>query len=154
MTKAAEWRSHLEFLLAGAGAELEGGAELEVSDRSGEVVFLAPLARHFRVDETGTLWVRPVVGGYRPEPGQGMPPYAFSLNAARRRGLDPVSVRREGLELVLELYSGEVARIRPAVPETLPELQRWDSFYLLVLTADEEADLDALWGDSYLGDWA
>jgi len=37
---------------------------------------------------------------------------------------------------------------------TLPELQRWDSFYLLVLTADEEAHLDALWGDSYFGDWA
>jgi len=47
-----------------------------------------------------------------------------------------------------------IARIRPAGPETLPELQRWDSFYLLVLTAQEEADLDALWGDSYLGDWA
>jgi hypothetical protein len=154
VTKAAEWRSYLEFLLAGSGAELGGGAELEVSDRNGEVVFLAPLARHFRIDEGGTLWVRPVVGGYRPEPGQGMPPYAFSLNAARPRGLDPVSVRQEGLELVLELDSGEVARIRPAGRETLPELQRWDSFYLLVLTAEEEADLDALWGDSYLGDWA
>lgn len=154
MTMAAEWRSYLEFLLAGSGPELEGGAELEVSDRNGEVVFLAPLARHFRIDDGGTLWVRPVVGGYRPEPGQGMPPYAFSLNAARPRGLDPVSVRQEGLELVLELDSGEVARIRPAGRETLPELQRWDSFYLLVLTAEEEADLDALWGDSYLGDWA
>jgi hypothetical protein len=31
-----------------------------------------------------------------------MPPYAFSLNAARRRGLDPVSVRREDIEF----YSG------------------------------------------------
>jgi hypothetical protein len=154
VTKAAEWRSYLEFLLAGAGAELEGGAELEVSDRGGEVVFLTPLARHWRVDENGTLWLRPVVGGYRLELGQGMPPYAFSLDAARPRGLDPVGVRREGLELVLELDSGEVARIRPAGPETLPELQRWDSFYLLVLTAEEEADLDALWGDSYLGDWA
>jgi hypothetical protein len=154
VTEAAEWRSYLEFLLTGAGAELEGGAELEVSNPSGEVVFLAPLARHCRVDENGTLWLRPVVGGYRPEPGQGMPPYAFSLNAARPRGLDPVSIRQEGLELVLELDSGEVARIRPAGPDTFPELQRWDSFYLLVLTAQEEADLDALWGDSYLGDWA
>ena len=41
--EAAEWRSYLEFLLAGSGAGLEGGAELEVSDRNGEVVFLAPL---------------------------------------------------------------------------------------------------------------
>jgi hypothetical protein len=68
------------------GAELGGGAELEVSDHGGEVVFLAPLARHLQVDETGTLWVRPVVGGYRPEPGQGMPEYAFSLSAARGGG--------------------------------------------------------------------
>ncbi|MEA2589020.1 MAG: hypothetical protein QOH66_1947 [Actinomycetota bacterium] len=132
----------------------KGEAELEVSDRSGEVVFRAPLARHCQVDETGTLWVRPVVGGYRPEPAQGMPEYAFSLTAARRRGLDPVNVRREGPELILELYSGEVARIRPAGPKTLPELQHWDTFYFLVLTAQEEADLDALWSDSYLGDWA
>jgi hypothetical protein len=152
--KTAEWRSHLEFLLAGTGRELEDGAELEVTDRNGDVVFLAPLARHCRVDENGTVWVRPVVGGYRPAPGQGMPPYAFSLNAARPRGLDPVSIQREGLELVLELDSGEVARIRPAGRDTLPELQRWDSFYLLVLTTQEEADLDALWGDSYLGYWA
>ena len=154
MTEDGEWRSYLEFLLAGAGRELEGGAELEVSDRGGEVVFLAPLARHYRVDETGTLWVRPVVGGYGPEPGHGMPPYAFSLEAARRRALEPLRIRREGPELVLELYSGQSARIRPAGPETLPELQRWDSFYLLVLTAREEADLDALWGDSYMGEWA
>ncbi len=153
MTEQADWRSHLEFLLAGAGRDLEGGAELEVSDSKGEVVFLAPLARHWRIDEDGTLWVRPVVGGYRPEPGQGLPSYAFSLDAARRRGLDPVSIRLEGSELVLELYSGEVARIRPAGPKTLPQLQRWDTFYLMVLTAQEEADLDALWGDSYLGDW-
>jgi hypothetical protein len=154
VTKPDEWLSHLEFLLAGAGRELEGGAELEVSDRTGKVVFLAPLARHCRLDETGTLWVRPVVGGYRPEPGKGLPAYAFSLSAARRRGLDPVSVRREGLELVLELYSGEAGRIRPAGPKTLPELQHWDTFYFLALTAEEEADLDALWGDSYVGSWA
>ena len=38
----AEWRSYLEFLLAGAGRELEGGAELEVSDRAGEVFMNHP----------------------------------------------------------------------------------------------------------------
>ena len=68
-----------------------------------------------------------------------------------------VQGRRPGASTTPEdlagLYSGEAARNRPAGPETLPQLQRWDSFYLLVVTADEEADLDAQWGDSYLGDW-
>lgn len=77
-----------------------------MSDPGGQVVFLAPLARHHRVDENGTLWLRPVVGGYRPPPGSGMPPYAFSLHAARRRGLDAASIRHAGNELILELVSG------------------------------------------------
>lgn len=49
---------------------------------------------------------------------------------------------------------GERPRIRPACGEALAELQRWDSFYYLALTAEEEAALDALWGDSYVGRWA
>jgi hypothetical protein len=61
-----------------------------------------------------------------------------------------VSVRREDIEF----YSGEVACIRLAELETLPELHPWDSFYLLELTAQEEVELDALWADSYLGGWA
>jgi hypothetical protein len=61
-----------------------------------------------------------------------------------------VSVRREDIEF----YSGEVARIRLAGLETLPELHPWDSFYLPALTAQEEAELDALWADSCLGGWA
>jgi hypothetical protein len=61
-----------------------------------------------------------------------------------------VSVRREDIEF----YSGEVACIRLAELETLPELQRWDSFYLLARNAQEEAGLDAAWADSFLGGWA
>jgi hypothetical protein len=148
--EADEWAGYLAYLLAGAGRDLDGGAELEVSDPDGEMVFLAPLARHHRV-EGGTVWVRPVVGGYRP---QGWTEYVFSLDAARPRALCPVSVRREGPDLVLQLSSGQVGRIRPAGPETLPELQRWDTFYYNVLTAEQESELDALWGDSYLGEWA
>jgi hypothetical protein len=124
VNEADDWLGYLAFLLAGAGRDLEGGAELEVSDPDGEVVFLAPLARHHRVED-GTVWVRPVVGGYRRGPA--VPEYAFSLEAARPRALSPMSVRREGPELILELSSGQVARIRPADTETLPELQRWDT---------------------------
>lgn len=153
MRESPAWLAHLEFLLAGAGHDLEGGAELEVSDPGGEVVFLAPLARHCRLDEEGILWLRPVVGGYRPVPKNGMPSYAFSLAAARRRGLLPSQVRREREDLVLELNTGQRARIRPARAGVLAELQRWDIFYYLVLTAQEEADLDALWADSYIGPW-
>ena len=47
-----------------------------------------------------------------------MPPCAFPLNPAGPGGLDPVSVRREGIELVLKVDSGEVDRIRSARPET------------------------------------
>jgi hypothetical protein len=124
-----------------------------VSDPGGEVVFLAPLARHYRIDDEGILWLRPVVGGYRPVPENGMPSYAFSLAASRLRGLLPSEVRQEGEDLVLELNTGQRARIRPARAEVLAELQRWDSFYYVVLTAEEEADLDALWADSYIGCW-
>jgi len=84
---------------------------------------------------------------------RGVPAYAFSLSAARRRGLRPVELRREGDDLVLELDSGQRARIRPAGADTLPELERWDTFYYLVLTAEDEADLDALWADSHVGRW-
>ena len=41
----------------------------------------------------------------------------------------------------------------PAGADTLPELERWDTFYYLVLTAEDEADLDALWADSHMGRW-
>lgn len=152
MTDLPAWLPHLQVLLAGAGRDLEGGAELEVSDPGGNVVFAAALARQCRFDDEGILWVRPVVGGYCPA-GEGMPPYAFSLNAARPRGLLPLGVGREGEDLVLELESGQRARIRPARAEMLAELQRWDDFYYLALTVGEEAALDALWGDSYVGRW-
>ena len=145
-----EWEAQLARWLAG-GDELESGAELEVRDLDGALAFLAPLARHYRVAD-GTLWVRPVVGGYVPEEG-GLP-YAFSLNAARARALPLDDVRLEGGEIVLPTRADQVARIRPAGPETLPELERWDTFVLTVLDAEEEAALDRVEGDSWWGRWA
>jgi len=145
-----EWERTLARWLAG-GEELESGAELEVRDLDGALAFLAPLARHYRVAD-GVLWVRPVVGGY--EPLEGGLPYAFSLNEARARALPLDTVRLEGDEIVMATGADQVARIRPAGPETLQELQRWDTFVLTVLDAEEEAALDRVEGDSWWGRWS
>lgn len=154
MKQTEGWHTRLVALLSASGVEGGAGAEIEVTDPGGEVVLLAPLARHHRLDENGTLWLRPIVGGYLPDPAAGVPAYAFSLEAARPRAFAPGSVRAEGEGLVALLVSGQMARIRPASPAVLGELVRWDTFCATVLTVEEETDLDAVWGDSYLGPWA
>lgn len=148
-----EWEERLARWLGG-GQNLQAGAELEVAEPDGNLVFLAPLARHHRL-EGDTLWVRPVVGGYEPSGDEpGLPPYAFSLNQARARALSMAALRAEGNHLVLPQPSGQVARIRQASRATLAELERWDTFFYTVLSATEEAELDRLWGDSWWGQWA
>lgn len=143
-----------ERLLASWLADLDVGAELEVRDPDGALALLAPLARHYRLEpEEGLLWIRPVVGGYEPR-GPGMPRYAFHLNEARARAISTHAARTDGDEIVLETAGGQIAHIRPAGPQTRPELEHWDTFCYVVLTAEEEAALDAVWGDSYYGDWA
>lgn len=145
-----EW----EQRLAGWLAELERGAEIEVRDPDGTVAFLAPLARHHRLDpDDDVLWLRPVVGGYVPS-GGGTPPYAFHLNEARARAISTRDVSMHGDEIVFVTGTGQVAHLRPAGPETRAELDRWDDFVYLVLSAEEEAALDEVWGDSYYGEWA
>lgn len=149
----AAWEQRLAELLAG-GEDLEAGAELEVRDPGGAVVFLAPLARHFRIEDE-VLWVRPVVGGYEPERVVGNPTYAFSLNQARARGLSPLrGMTMVGEELVILTGAGQEAHIRPASPGTMAELERWDSFFYNVLSAQEQELLDQVVGDSYWGEWA
>jgi hypothetical protein len=118
------------------------------------VVFLAPLARHYRIAEDA-LWIRPVVGGYVPERVVGAPVYAFSLNEARVRALSPVqAMMMVGEELVMLTGAGQEVHIRRASPATLVELERWDSFFYNVLSAREQEELDQVVGDSYWGDWA
>jgi len=146
-----EW----EQRLAGWLGALDAGAELEVRDPDATVAFLAPLARHYRLEaDEALLWVRPIVGGYVPDAGPGSPPYAFHLDQARARALPTHDVRLEEDELVFVTADGQIAHIRPAGPETRPELEHWDDFVYLVLSAAEEAALDEVWGDSYYGDWA
>jgi len=95
-----------------------------------------------------------VVGGYTPTAEPGLAPYAFHLDEARPRALAVDALVEAGEELVFLTAGGQRGRIRPAGPETLDELERWDSFVLGVLSAEEEAALDRLWGDSWFGDWA
>jgi hypothetical protein len=147
------WEQRLAELLAGGG-DLESGAELDVRDLDGTVVFLAPLARHYRI-EGNAVWVRPVVGGYKPERVVGNPLYAFSLNEARARGLSPLErMTMVGEELVILTGAGQEAHIRQARPETMAELERWDAFFYNVLSPQEQAELDAVVGDSYWGEWS
>lgn len=147
--EVTDWETRLAGWLAG-GEELDSGAEIEVRELDGTVAFLAPLARHYRVDGD-TLWIRPVVGGYVPPGGM---PYAFSLNAARARALPLDDVRLEGDEIVIPAGADQVAHLRPAGPETLAELERWDTSVLTALDAEEEAALDRVEGDSWWGRWA
>ncbi|HEV2811307.1 MAG TPA: hypothetical protein VGV93_13035 [Acidimicrobiales bacterium] len=147
------WEARLAELLSG-GDDLESGAELEVHDLAGKVVFLAPLARHYRIEDDA-LWIRPVVGGYEPERAVGAPVYAFSLNEARARGLSPLeNIAVVGEELVVRTGAGQEAHIRRAGPTTMPELERWDAFFYNVLSAQEQLELDEVVGDSYWGEWA
>ena len=100
------------------------------------------------MDPSGGRRLRP----QRREPGD--PLYAFHLNEARVRGISVGELRLEGGELVAPQVSGQVAHIRPAGASTREELDRWDLFVLNVLSAEEEAALDRVWGDSWWGDWA
>jgi len=154
---ATDWETRLAQLLVGDG-HLGGGAEIEVRDPDGELALLAPLARHHRVEDEGddsvVVWIRPVVAGYAPEGEPGLPPYAFHLDEARPRALQLAGLEEIGDELVFRTWADQLVRIRPAGPQTLPELERWDTFCAVVLSAEDEAALDRVWGDSWWGDWA
>lgn len=136
----------LKEMVSGGDAGLEGGAELEVFDESGRSVFLAALARHVRLDDDGIIWIRPIVGGLRPE-ARGEPGYAFDLSVARRRALDALKIRREGDELLLQLPSGDEAHIRRVSRRTEPDLEKWDGFFYNTLDADEQLETDLLRDD-------
>jgi hypothetical protein len=151
MTWTEDLDRHLARLLAGGDAGLDGGAELEVHHPDGTLAFLAPLARHHRVDPDASveartcIWIRPIVGGYTPDPRRpGDPIYAFDLAQARRRNLTFTHARRDGDALVFDLDSGQRAQVRPARSDLLTELHRWDTWYYLHLTPTDQATLDAI----------
>ncbi|GLY38977.1 hypothetical protein Amsp01_050010 [Amycolatopsis sp. NBRC 101858] len=135
------WR-RLHDLLNGRGedaGENLPGAELIVSE-DGQEVFRAALARHARRDEDdpAVIWIRPLVGG---SVRANLP--VFDLAAARRRALHVAEARTEGESLVLDLVTGQEARVRPARGAQLAALQDFDT-WLITLTAEERAEAEAL----------
>lgn len=135
---------HLVGLLTGGDADLDAGAELEVTHTDGQVAFAAPLARHHRVEHPNLVWIRPVLGGDTTEAGG----YVFDLSLARRCALEFTTVQVAAQELRLDLVNGQRATIRPAGEESLAELTRWDTYCYTALDAQTEAELDALAHDA------
>lgn len=135
---APAWTQVLDDLLRG-GAEPDGGAQLVVSDGSGAAVFIAPLARHWRLDDEDQqcLWIRPVPTDLH-----------FDLGACRRRALQFSSVATDGDELVFELWNGDLARVQRAQEPQRRLLGEWDAFVLTRLPVSVEAALDVLEEDS------
>ena len=119
-------------------------------DEGGKIPLVTPY------ETTATVTVTEYVPASAPEAPEGllvaMLRNAFSLNRARALPLD--GVRLEGEGIVVATRADRVARIRPAGPDTLPELERWDTFVLTVLDAEEEVALDQVEGDSWWGRWA
>lgn len=128
------------------------GAELVVTGADADVVFTAPLARTWRLDpdDPDCLWLRPIAA---PVAGDDETT-VFSLSQCRRRALDITAVHPDGEALVIELATGQHARIQPATGTAADTLDAWDTFLGARLNADEEHALDALEEDSWTGRYA
>ncbi len=132
---------------------IETGAELEVSDPDGTVVFRAALARHHRIDdEYPVLWIRPLAEADPPDVAGG--PWQFGLNACRRRSLPTDRVTPSDDRVTFEAPGGHTAEIRPIADDLRAQLEQWDVFLLTVLPADVELALEDLTDDSWHGRWA
>ncbi len=132
---------------------IETGAELEVSDPDGTVVFRAALARHHRIDdEYPVLWIRPLAEADPLDVAGG--PWQFGLNACRRRSLPTDRVTPSDDRVTLEIPGGQTAEIRPIGDDLHAQLEQWDVFLLTVLPADVELALEDLTDDSWHGRWA
>jgi hypothetical protein len=151
-----EWQTRFTDLLAGnhstTGDPVDAGAQLVVTEPGGTEVFRRALARHFRAepDPAQVIWIRPLVGGQdSPELG-----HVFNLNQARRHALTWTEAHiGDNGDVIMQLRSGETARIQPAEGEELARLERWDHF-LDRLTRDEERQLAALDADSWYGQFS
>lgn len=136
----------LAELDAFVGALLATGAALEVTTPGGGPVRSWPLARHHRLDPD-VLWVRPLAGGRRTETGAP----AFPLGDCLRKGIGLDRWSLVGERIRFELASGQTIDLRPATTPELEELELWDRFVTVALTAEDEAALDRLDADSWHG---
>lgn len=151
-----DWQTRFADLLAGnhssTGDPVDAGAQLVVTEPGGTEVFRQALARHFRAEPAPeqAIWIRPLVGG-QPSPDLG---FLFNLNQVRRHALEWTEVHLEDNgDVIMQLRSGETARIQPAEGEALTKLERWDEF-LNRLTRREEQQLAALEEDSWHGQFS
>ncbi|MFF7647862.1 hypothetical protein [Streptomyces canus] len=151
-----DWQTRFADLLAGnhssTGDPVDAGAQLVVIDPDGTEVFRQPLARHFRAEPEPDqlIWIRPLVGG-QTSPDLG---FVFNLNQTRRRALEWTEAHLDDNgDVVMQLRSGETARIQPAEGEELAKIEHWDDF-LNRLTREEEQQLATLEGDSWYGQFS
>jgi len=152
---SSTWQDRLADLIAGnhsdTGDPVDAGAQLVVTHPDGSEAFRAALARQYRHGDDGEpiVWIRPLVGGEElPDED-----YIFHLAQARRRALAWVGAQVQDGAVVLQLSSGQVARVEPATGAELVELQRWDDFTSR-LTGDQLAELIQLREDSWQGPFA
>ncbi|MBC7267460.1 hypothetical protein ACF09G_32095 [Streptomyces albogriseolus] len=151
-----DWRTRLADLLAGnhssTGDPVDAGAQLVLTDPGGTEVFRQALARHFRAEPEPdqVIWIRPLVGG-QASPDLG---FVFNLNQTRRHALAWTEAHLDANgDVIMQLRSGETARIQPAEGDELAKLERWDDF-LNRLTREEEQQLAALEDDSWHGQFS
>ena len=153
MAAQQQWQQRFLDLLAGhhstTGDPVDAGARLVVLNPDGQEAFRAALARHFRfMDDGQGVWVRPLVGG--DDTGEG---YLFNLGIARRRALqwtDATDPRLVDDAVVMDLVTGQLARVEPADAAELTELNRWEEFTNR-LTQEEDLALRRLDADSWHG---
>ncbi|WP_430787166.1 hypothetical protein [Actinoplanes sp. G11-F43] len=133
---------------------VDDGAELVITDPTGDTVFSAPLARACRpdADNPRCLWLRPLAAPFT-GPDETL---VFSLSQCRRRGLDVAGppTPADGGGLLLPLANGQQAHLRPATGTAAEVLDIWDTFVGSRLTGAEEQALDALLEDSWTGRYA
>ncbi|WSM44670.1 hypothetical protein OIE78_34440 (plasmid) [Streptomyces cellulosae] len=151
-----DWQTRLADLLAGnhssTGDPVDAGAQLVVTDPGGTEVFRQALARHFRAEPEPdqVIWIRPLVGG-QASSDLG---FVFNLNQTRRHALAWTEAHLDANgDVIMQLRSGETARIQPAEGDELAKLERWDDF-LNRLTREEEQQLAALEDDSWHGQFS
>lgn len=117
------------------------GAALQLSYEGAQTV-VAPLARIFRIDPDGVLWLLP------------LPPHvptatSYDLTAVRRRGFHVARLDQDRDELHLHLSSGGRLSVRPADATEHDAIAAWDDFCQITLSAEEREAVESLQYDTF-----
>lgn len=133
MTNAATptWYPRLHELLTSPT-----GAQLEVTDPDGTTIYLAPLARSSRIEDT-IVWFRQIIGT-GPE---------FDFNHCRRRSL-PAAGQIDDANVCFTIDEG-TATISPANPDGQAAIAAWDNYLSTRCDEQTRTELAALAEDSW-----